>query len=107
MDPSLKLTAELDRRKELKALCHGQLYQKRIMRAYDKKVRPRQFQERDLVLKKILLNQQDQRGKWALNWDGPYVVEKAFTRGALILLEMNGNDLPNPIKSDRVKKYYA
>ena len=29
--------------KRLKALCHGQLYQKRMMRAHDKKVRPRQF----------------------------------------------------------------
>ena len=27
--------------KRLKAFCHGQLYQKRIMRAHDKKVRPR------------------------------------------------------------------
>ena len=26
--------------KRLKALCHGQLYQKRMMRAHDKKVRP-------------------------------------------------------------------
>ena len=31
--------------KRLKALCHGQLYQKRMMRAHDKKVHPRQFQE--------------------------------------------------------------
>ena len=27
--------------KRLKALCHGQLYQKRMMRPHDKKVRPR------------------------------------------------------------------
>ena len=49
--------------KRLKALCHGQLYQKRMMRAHDKKVYPRQFREKDLVLNKILPNQQDQRGK--------------------------------------------
>ena len=48
--------------KRLPALCHGQLYQKRIMRANDKKVRPRQFKEGDLVLKKILPNQQDPKG---------------------------------------------
>ena len=45
--------------KRLKALCHGQLYQKRMMRAHDKKVRLRQFREGYLVLKKILPNQQD------------------------------------------------
>ena len=53
--------------KRLKTLCHGQLYQKQMIRAHDKKVRPRQFREEDLVLKKILPNQQDQRGKWAPN----------------------------------------
>ena len=53
----------LIKEKRLKALCHSQLYQKRMIRAHDKKVRPRQFQEGDLLLKKILPNQQDQRGK--------------------------------------------
>uniref|UniRef100_A0A2N9G9W5 Reverse transcriptase domain-containing protein n=1 Tax=Fagus sylvatica TaxID=28930 RepID=A0A2N9G9W5_FAGSY len=38
--------------KRLAALCHGQLYQRRIERAYNKKARPRTFQPGDLVLKK-------------------------------------------------------
>ena len=42
--------------KRMKAICHGQLYQKRMMRAHDKKIRPRQFQERELVLKWIPQN---------------------------------------------------
>ena len=61
-----------------------------MIRAHDTKVRPRQFRERDLVLKKILPNKQDQRGKWAPNWDGPYVVKRAFSGGTLILTEMDG-----------------
>ena len=65
------------------------------------------FEKRDLVLKKILSNQQDQRGKWAPNWDGLYVVKRAFSEGALILTKMDGNELPSPINSDAVKKYYA
>ena len=43
--------------KRLKALCHGQLYQKQMMRAHDKKVHPQQFREGYLVLKKIFPNQ--------------------------------------------------
>ena len=78
-----------------------------MIRAHDKKVCPRQFRKGDLVLKKILPNQQDQRGKWASNWDGPYVVKRAFSGGALILTEMDWNDLPSLINSDAVKKYYA
>ena len=31
--------------KRMKAICHGQLYQKRMMKAHDKKIRPRQFQK--------------------------------------------------------------
>ena len=42
--------------KRMKAICHGQLYQKRMMRAHDKKIRPKQFQEGELVLKRILQN---------------------------------------------------
>ena len=56
--------------KRLSALCHGQLYQKRMMRTHNKKVRSKQFKEGDLVLKKVLPNQQDPRGKWAPNWQG-------------------------------------
>ena len=42
--------------KRMKAIYHGQLYQKRMMRAYDKRIRPRHFQKGELVLKRILQN---------------------------------------------------
>lgn len=79
------------------ALCHKQLYQKRMIRAHNKKMRPRYFQDGYLVLKKILSIQKDHQGKWAPNYEGPYVVKKAFSRGALILTYMDGEDLPLPI----------
>ena len=53
--------------KRMKAICHGQLYQKRMMRAHDKKIRARQFQEGELVLKQILQNRLDPHGKWSPN----------------------------------------
>ena len=83
------------------------MYQKRMIRAHDKKVRPREFREGDLVLKKILSIDRDFRGKWLLNWEGPYVVKKAFSGGAMILTEMDGKELHKPVNSDSVKKYYA
>ena len=61
------------------------------MQGHDKKVRPRQFKKDDLVLRKILPNQQDPRGKWVLNWQGSYVVKKAFSRWASILTEMDSD----------------
>ena len=93
--------------KRMKAICHGQLYQKRMMRAHDKQIQPRQFQKGELVLKWIPQNRQDPGGKWSPNWEGPYVVKKAFSRGALILVKMAGKEFSNPINADIVKKYYA
>ena len=51
--------------KRMRAICHSQLYQKRMMRAHDKMIRPRQFQEGELVLKWIPQNRQDPHGKWS------------------------------------------
>jgi len=40
--------------KRLVVMCHGQLYQRRMKKAFDKKVRLREFHEGDLVVKKII-----------------------------------------------------
>lgn len=93
--------------KRLTAMCHGQLYQKRVARAFNKKVKPREFQVGDLVLKKILPNRGDNRGKWAPTYEGPYVVKQAFSGGALILTDMEGQEIGRPINSDSVKRYFA
>ena len=79
----------------------------KIKKAYDKKVRPHTYQEGDLVVKKLLPAQKDKIGKWAANYEGPFVVKRAFSGGALILTNMDGEELRHPINSDAVKKYYA
>jgi len=93
--------------KRLAAVCHGQLYQVRMARAFDKNVCLHEFQLGDLILRKILPNQNDSRGKRSLTYEGPYVVKKAFSDGALILTHMDGEELPRPMNTDAVKKYYA
>ncbi|RDX80196.1 hypothetical protein CR513_39278, partial [Mucuna pruriens] len=86
--------------KRLTVLCQCQLYQSRMKNALDKKVRPWRFQEGDLVLKRILPTQKDGRGKWASNYEGLYVVKRAFSGGALMLTTMDGKDLLNPMNAD-------
>ncbi|GLT27543.1 hypothetical protein SLA2020_025300 [Shorea laevis] len=93
--------------KRLVALCHGQCYQQRMAAAYNKKVRPRRFQEGDVVLKKVLPSERDPRGKFAPNYNGPYIVKAAFSGGALLLAYPNGDDLPQLGKADAVKKNYV
>jgi len=72
---------------------------------FGKKVHPREFHEGDLVLKKILPIQKDHRGKWTPNYEGSYVVNKASSDGAPILIRMDREELPLPVNFDAVKKY--
>jgi len=83
------------------------IYQKRVKQAFDKKVRPCEFKEGDMVLKKILTFQPDSRGKWAPNYEGPYVVKRAFLGGAMTLQTMDGEELLRTVNTDAVKKYFV
>jgi len=78
-----------------------------MAKAYDKKVRPHMFYEGDQVLKKLLSLLGENQSKWAPNYEGPYVVKKAFSGGALQLSRMDGEDLARPVNSDSVKRYYV
>jgi len=78
-----------------------------MKQTFDKRVRPREFKEGDLVVKSIKSFQLEPRGKWTPNYEGPYVVKRAFSGGALILTTMDGDELPRPVNSDAVKKYFV
>nr|XP_009613837.1 uncharacterized protein LOC104106888 [Nicotiana tomentosiformis] len=54
-----------DKRKS--TVCHSQLYQNRISRAFNKQVRPRQFIPGQLVLKQIFPHQDEAKGKFSPN----------------------------------------
>ena len=57
--------------------------------------------------KKVSQVQKDHQGKWAPNYEGPFVVKKAFSGGALLLMNMDDEELPLPMNSDIVKRYYG
>ena len=107
MGPSTFDQLNLIEGKHLAAMSRGRLYQKQVKNAFDKKVCTRRFSEGDLVLKKVSQTLKDNRGKWAPNYKGPFVVKKAFFRGALVLANMDDEELPSPVNSDVVKQYYA
>ena len=75
-----------------------------MKKAFDTKVRPRVFKEGDLVLKKILSFNPDSRGKWTPNYEGLYVVKRAFLGGSLILTTMDGEEFTRPVNADAFKK---
>ena len=51
----------------MKAMYHSQLYQRRIARAYNKKIKPGKIKEGDLVLKLTKPIMTDPRGKFRPN----------------------------------------
>ncbi|XP_055806926.1 uncharacterized protein LOC129875681 [Solanum dulcamara] len=83
------------------------LLRQRMTRAFNKRVRPRMFEVGQLVFKHIFPYQDENKGKFTPNWQGPYMVRKVLSRGALILSEMDGQEWPKPINSDAVKRYYV
>ncbi|PKI47569.1 hypothetical protein CRG98_032044 [Punica granatum] len=85
--------------KQLTALCHGQCYQQRMARAFNKKVRPCKFSP-GLVLRKVLHIALDFRGKFAYKYDGPFIVKEVFDGGAIILNDMDGNENALPVNAD-------
>lgn len=94
-------------KKRMSVVCHGQLYQQRMIRAFNKRVRARTFEVGQLVLKRIFPHQEEYKGKFAPNWQGPYIICKVLSGGTLILYEMNGQKWTKPINSDAVKRYYV
>ncbi|XP_070057732.1 uncharacterized protein [Nicotiana tomentosiformis] len=65
--------------KRMNAVCHSQLYQNRMSRAFNKRDRTRQFTPGQLVLKRIFPHQDEAKGKFSPNWQGPYMVHIVLT----------------------------
>ncbi|XP_077222030.1 uncharacterized protein LOC143855863 [Tasmannia lanceolata] len=93
--------------KRLKALYHVQGYQRRVERAFNKKVRVRELKKGDLVLKSFRAPVYDPRGKFKPKWSGPYIVDEVLPGKAVRLLDENGEKLTEPTNLDQLKKYYA
>ena len=64
--------------KRFTTICHGQIYQKHMIKAFNKKVKHQVYRVGDLVIKCIILSQGDPRGKWTPTYEGPFVT-KAYS----------------------------
>ena len=91
--------------KRLEAQQHLKCYQAPISRTFNKKVHPRSFQVGDLVLVVRRLTHRT-KNKFVSKWDGPYVVQEAYTNGAYKLVAEDGLRI-GPINGKFLKLYYA
>ena len=93
--------------KKLKALYHIQGYQRRLRKAFDKKVRAKDLKLGDLVLKEIRAPIQDTNRKFKQNWVGPYIIKQIYSEGAVRLMDLDANPFTEPTNMDQLKKYHV
>ena len=94
--------------KRLQAQQQIELYQARITRAFNKKVKARTFKKGDLVLavRRPMVMTHKTKGKFQPKWEGPFVVESVYSNGSYRLIIANGDTLMMPINGRFLKKYY-
>ena len=80
----------------------------KVARAYNKKVKLKEFQVRDLVWEAVLpLGTKDTAyGKWSPNWHGPYRIDQVLPRNAYMLEELDGVKFLVAVNGQHLKKYF-
>jgi ribonuclease HI len=83
------------------------LYQEKMAKYYNTKVKLRRFEIGDWVLRKVTQATKDpSQGKLGPNWEGPYKVIQYYRKGTYHLEDRHGKKLPHPWNAEHLKKYY-
>uniref|UniRef100_A0A5K0ZL64 Uncharacterized protein n=1 Tax=Nymphaea colorata TaxID=210225 RepID=A0A5K0ZL64_9MAGN len=93
--------------KRLKAAEHAEAYRQRVARQFAKLVIERQFKVNDSVLRSAVYLRGRPWGKWAPNWEGPYVIKEALPHNSYRLIDADGVELADPVNALHLKKFYA
>ena len=96
----------LDERR-LRAADHVQAYQRKMARAFKKRVKPRPLQRGDLVLRILRGLAGDPRGKFRPTCSVPYIIRELTPEEAAWLTDLDGNQLSDSTNVDQLKTYYV
>ena len=79
-----------------------------MARAYNKKVKLKNFQVGDLVWKVILpIDSKDRKfGKWSPSWEGPFKITRVVPRNSYLVESVQGTLLPQAHNGKYLKKYH-
>ena len=100
---------ELDTTDELRetAAIRVVSYHRRLANLYNRRVKPRVFQPRNLVLRKVFENKTDLvAGKFQANWEGPYIVTRVGKSESYVLDKLDGTPVPRMWNAMHLKRYY-
>ncbi|XP_023903349.1 uncharacterized protein LOC112015207 [Quercus suber] len=82
-------------------------YKNLMTRQYDAMVKPRRFNIRDLVLKRVSLTIKNlAHGKLGPNWEEPYRVINCKRQGSYYLEALDGRKLEHPYNVEHLRRYY-
>jgi hypothetical protein len=86
------------------ALMHSARYQQALRRYQAQKIRCRDLDEGDLVLRSC----QDNRGRHKLSppWEGPYIIVKVLKPGTYKLVNEDGEELTNTWNIQQLRHFY-
>ncbi|KAL0411461.1 UNVERIFIED_CONTAM: hypothetical protein Slati_3735800 [Sesamum latifolium] len=101
------LKENLDLIEELreKAFIRMQRYKNTMINSYNKRVKARNYQVGDLVLRRADVLKPV--GKLDPTWEGPYKITGIIGRGAYELEDLDGRPLPRPWNIHNLKRYYV
>ncbi|XP_026378218.1 uncharacterized protein LOC113272620 [Papaver somniferum] len=86
----------------------AEAYGKRVANYYNESVKERTFKVDELVLKIAPHVQRNaSAGKFAANWEGPFMIRKVAESGYYMLRRMNGTKVKTPINGKWLKFFYA
>ena len=100
---------QLDLVDEVRATVEQRLarYQNLMAKHYNSKVRHKDFQVGDLVLRKVMGSIKDtSQGKLGPNWEGLYRVALWHRKGTYHLETLDGQKLHHSWNTEHLKKYY-
>ena len=82
-------------------------YQNLMAKNYNSKVRHKDFQVEDLVLRNVMGTAKDPtQGKLGPNWEGPYRITSWQRKGTYHLETLNRRQLQHPWNAKHLRKYY-
>ncbi|XP_016205112.1 uncharacterized protein LOC107645570 [Arachis ipaensis] len=80
----------------------------RIALRYNTKVLRREFEERDLVLRRNDVGlPTPEEGKLAVNWEGPYRIREVLGKGAYKLERLDGKEIPRTWNAGNLRRFYS
>ena len=102
----MELKSADDRR--IQAFNYMLIQKNNVAQTYNKRIKRKSFEVRELVWKIILLvgSKEKELGKWSPNWEGPFKVYQVLPRNAYWLANLQGEPHKRFINGRYLKKYF-